>query len=157
MITAAAAPCSSFSPESRQLSRVSLLCSSPQLKISVFVHMRSNTGADGRDDEELNQVKSSCSTFRLQKYPCPADFGQSIFKSSLKSFRLKLLFQRSMRRQHISPCVKAHHARKRSQIQLFLNLHLIMGDYRAASAVKLRLGHKISGGHPSDTPCREML
>lgn len=36
------------------------------------------------------------------------DFGQSIFKSSLKSFRLKLLFQRSMRRQHIKPCVKAH-------------------------------------------------
>lgn len=70
--------------------------------------MRSNTGADGREDEELMQVEGSCSTPRLHKCPCTADFGQSIFKSSLKSFRLKLLFQRSMRRQHIKPCVKVH-------------------------------------------------
>lgn len=36
------------------------------------------------------------------------DFGQSILKTSWKSSRLKLLFQRSVRRQHIKPRVNAH-------------------------------------------------
>lgn len=61
-----------------------------------------------REDEELMQGEGSCSTPRLHKCPCTTDFGQSISKSSLKSFRLKFLLQRSVRRQHIKPCVKAH-------------------------------------------------
>lgn len=40
----------------------------------------------GEDQEMLE-------TPGLRKRPCTADFGQSIFKSSLKSFRLNLLFK----------------------------------------------------------------
>lgn len=69
------------------------LCSAatPQLKVSVFVH-------NGREDE----VEGSCINVLT-----PLTLVKAIFKSSLKSFRLKHLFQRSVQRQHKTACESA--------------------------------------------------
>lgn len=88
----------------------------------------------------------------------PLTLDKSILKSSLKSFRLKLLFQRSMQRQHIKPCVSAHSRQETITNSIVLKSPSHYGRLQSSICSQAEVRTQDSARETSAWhPCREML